>query len=92
MDHTAEDMAADNDAAWFRANPSRSVRLRPAFPGEILRNELGETMVLQINPGVRWRTALPLGAAAWSGDTLVTWAFENIPEKVRHLLLELAGH
>jgi hypothetical protein len=29
------DLAAGRDAAWFRANPGESMRLRPPYPGEI---------------------------------------------------------
>jgi hypothetical protein len=56
-----------DDAAWFRANPRRSHRLRPMFPGEaptLMRRSIAlpsrhemQVVVRQVEPGKRVRLA-----------------------------------
>lgn len=82
-----------DDAAWFKANPSRSHRLRPMFPGEettlfdpgnrtaLPPNHAFQVLVRQVQPGMRAR--VPFGR-----NTEVP-----IPdiEPLMHALFDLAG-
>jgi hypothetical protein len=52
----------DDDAAWFKANPTRSHRARPAFPGEVSDDDAGKgegkytllvVLLRQVKPGSR---------------------------------------
>ena len=62
----AIEMASASDRKWFKRNPHRTYRMRPAIPGEFLENANGVdpakftlwTVVKQIEPGVRFRLGL----------------------------------
>jgi len=65
--NTASSPWKDDDARWFKANPTRAHRLRPAYPGELddvsdlqgpvpAGHEL-QVLLRQVEPGKRLRTA-----------------------------------
>jgi hypothetical protein len=55
---------ADEDRAWFRANPSRFYRLRPAFASEVPDHVTGWwAVVRQIAPGALLRFLVGLRGA-----------------------------
>ena len=54
------DIASDGDAAWFKAHPGRTARVRPFIEGELpwgmpCGDGYALTAVRQIRPGVRMR-------------------------------------
>ena len=60
------DLASDGDAAWFKANPARTTRIRPFVEGELpcaMPHGDGHpvTLVRQIRPGVRARLPVYIG-------------------------------
>ena len=56
----AEGRAVKMDRKWFHRHPNASQRIRPTVPGEFwdMPNFQGMTLVIQLAPGARTRTAL----------------------------------
>ena len=66
------DLASDADAAWFKARPDRSTRIRPFIEGELpyslpQGDGVAVTIVRQMQPGARMR--LPVYLPKMPADT-----------------------
>jgi hypothetical protein len=76
----------EDDRAWFESRPSRSHRMRMAFPDEFDAPPAPEahvlvTIVRQVRPGERWRQSFWLHRNLWPAPEA---------ESVAHALFEVA--
>lgn len=86
IDAASVSAASASDAAWFKANPRRSHRLRVALPGEFPPLPMPEgvrivTAVRQLEPGMRLRVPFGLPACL---------PVEDVPEAECCAMFEMA--